>query len=416
MLSYLWIIGALVAVVWFAAYLVARRKIAKMMRLPFEVAEQLIAQPGASEKPYDIFISYRSQQAELARHLAERLMAGGLRVWFAEYCVTLYERHAFQAAIDRGLAHTASGICITSNAYFASPHCAHEFAQLLSDRSCGPEQVLAITTTRDALPAPYTHQLPAPVQITGGDVTPVQAWLGRKGWAAIDLAPPTSPPPARRVVFAYQGQPFSMDWGGWRQSRRSRLTVKDGDLYLPHFSLEDRERNNAIACNVIVSDQVVSLRAINRNADDRENYEDLLDFARQFYAGFAPFEVIGVHLIFVGQKSHPSFTGRRITTYNDPRPQAVTLRRGARIQIRPQVNTRLPGLWHRQYPIQLPHPRTGRAIEFLFSFQATGTFAEFCRLTPRMDALVQSFRWEPRRAGAREERPSESAHRSTHRQ
>ena len=59
---------------------------------------QMAIQPAP---PWDIFISYKSKDVEIARKIAGRLITSGIRVWFAGYQILLTGREYFQQAIDR---------------------------------------------------------------------------------------------------------------------------------------------------------------------------------------------------------------------------------------------------------------------------------------------------------------------------
>lgn len=45
--------------------------------------------------PYDAFITYKSEDADLVRNVADQLIASGIRVWFAEYQVLLQNYDQF---------------------------------------------------------------------------------------------------------------------------------------------------------------------------------------------------------------------------------------------------------------------------------------------------------------------------------
>ena len=40
---------------------------------------------GIMKKLYDYFISYKSEDTNIVRIIAEQMMASGLKIWFAEY-------------------------------------------------------------------------------------------------------------------------------------------------------------------------------------------------------------------------------------------------------------------------------------------------------------------------------------------
>src|SRR5262249_327027 len=75
---------------------------------------------------WDVFVSYQSADANLVRAIIERLMAGGLRVWFAEDRVLLANYEAFAGEIGNGIRHTAYAVLFTTPKYAASDWCAKE--------------------------------------------------------------------------------------------------------------------------------------------------------------------------------------------------------------------------------------------------------------------------------------------------
>lgn len=81
-------------------------------------------------KRLDLFISYNSRDSHLARHVAECLLAGGVKVWMGEYQVQLSNYQAFLEAIDDGLANCRYGLTLTSPEWCASKYCQYELAGL----------------------------------------------------------------------------------------------------------------------------------------------------------------------------------------------------------------------------------------------------------------------------------------------
>ncbi len=84
-----------------------------------------------SSEAYDLFISYKSQDANTVRAVAERLSAGGVRVWCAEYQVLLSNYDNFLSAIDRGVDASRYAVLFTSEEWLVSEHCRHEASRVL---------------------------------------------------------------------------------------------------------------------------------------------------------------------------------------------------------------------------------------------------------------------------------------------
>jgi hypothetical protein len=103
--------------------------------------------PG--EKRFDLFLSYKSEDAALARRLCEHLTASGWRVWFAEYAVLLKDRTTFQEAVAAGIRHSRLGLCLTNPRYALSPHCRWELELLLHPDHGGPARLLEIKVPGD---------------------------------------------------------------------------------------------------------------------------------------------------------------------------------------------------------------------------------------------------------------------------
>lgn len=65
--------------------------------------------------PYDVFLSHSAQDKAVARALAERLRADGLKVWFDEWA--LQPGDHILAKIEEGLEHSrVLVLCISAHA------------------------------------------------------------------------------------------------------------------------------------------------------------------------------------------------------------------------------------------------------------------------------------------------------------
>ena len=70
-------------------------------KLGLDETDQAANRQDASETP-KVFLSYTSDDSELARHLAEALMADGIDTWWAEWCIAPGD--SLRQKIDEGLA------------------------------------------------------------------------------------------------------------------------------------------------------------------------------------------------------------------------------------------------------------------------------------------------------------------------
>ncbi len=168
-----------------------------------------------SATTWDVFISYKSENVEIARRLADRLVASGRRVWFAEYQILLAARERFQEAIDQGVDNSRYAIALTNDLYVGSEHCRHEMARLIA--KCGPERIIDIRAPAE----PATRQnFPALENSRAfeyaGDVEGVLGLVSDvTGWRIVDGADP----PRARSPRVHKGEclgiPYTIDVTGW---------------------------------------------------------------------------------------------------------------------------------------------------------------------------------------------------------
>jgi hypothetical protein len=93
-----------------------------------------------SDAQWDFFISHASEdKQEIARPLAEALVAQGLRVWYDDFSLKVGD--SLRASIDRGLAHSRYGVVILSNHFFAK-HWPQQELNGLATREVGGKKVI----------------------------------------------------------------------------------------------------------------------------------------------------------------------------------------------------------------------------------------------------------------------------------
>jgi hypothetical protein len=314
---------------------------------------------------WDVFISYKSKNVDIARTIADRLTASGIRVWFAEYQILLTGRERFQDAIDKGIRRCRCGIALTNDDYVDSEYCRKEMDQLLE--VFGPQPILEIMIPDE----PKTHQRYGQLEdslhyLFTGNVEEMFAFIAQKsGWK---ILPGIEIDPGGNAVFtgSFWGHPFTIDVSGWRMVEKS--FHGGGPFYIKE--VEGREIAWNLQYGEEISREVFESRLSLDRQNDRKLYNNLVVYAKQYFTNLNPkARVVGVHLVLINGTSHFA------VTYADR------------------------GTWKRRYSIMLLDPTTQRAAEFVFTFQCIGTFGLYCHDVDVMDKLVYSFRWGEGQAG-----------------
>jgi hypothetical protein len=341
-----------------------RRRSHRQYPTPFDAIDSKLQEshafPQSTEKPYDFFVSYKSDDAMQVRPLVEHLLAGGLKVWFAEYTIRLEDRAAFEQAIASGIARSRYGICFTNDRYIQSQYCRDELERLLDPRNCGPGRIIEIAFPPGSLPHRHYPQLETGHIIHYQD-DPRSLFTHLASLTGLPINPDFPQPsasPAYRT-FDYGARQYRLDLAGWTVREEGAPVKPDGEAVGPVF--ERLCGKYSIRGYLHLGTSIAFPRA-QYLGDDRENYEYGVQFARNHYSIF-PGECIGVHLFFLQGLSHITLTARSTMG------------------------------WIRTYSVILPLPGSGQHVEFLFDFYLRSPFEVFCQNTHWMDSVVQSFIW-----------------------
>jgi len=324
---------------------------------------------GLFGKKYAVFISYKSKNVDTARLIANRLIASGKKVWFAEFEVLLTDRNRFQETIDKGIRKCKYGIALTNDDYADSKYCRREMEQLLE--FCGPENIIEIMIPSE----PKTHQKyerlkGALAHVFSGDVDEVLSFVGQNtGWK---IAPRIHFDRKRgEEIFEGDclGETYTIDVTGWKLIDRSfygggpcyARKVEGRDVF---WNLQFGEDCSPMAyearCRVSQQNERALYKEICHYAD--HNFRDLKRDSR----------VTGAHLLFIQGTSHFA-----VTYYDE-------------------------NYWKRRYSIMLMHSERYRPAEFVFTFQISGPFEQYCRYVELMDDLIMTLSWGERIVGAKE--------------
>ncbi len=311
-------------------------------------------------KNWDVFISYKSKDVEVARAIADRLIASGLRVWFAEYQILLVQREKFQQAIDKGIRQSAYGIALTNDEYAGSEYCEREMVQLL--RHPGADKIIEVMIPQE----PLTHQKYSDLHkasriVYTGDIEQVMKDLvEHTNWKILGGLTRTEGFTPTIFTGNCLGDTYTIDVTGWDKVTDS--FHGGGPCYSTKFDYRPIYWN--LQYGEEISPEVYEARFNLDKKNDRKLYDFMVDFANRYFRNYhANWIITGVHLFFLQGTSHFA------VSYSDRM------------------------LWKRRYSIMLPQRSTGRAAEFLFTFEYAGPFKKYCQVTPIMDDLVKSLKW-----------------------
>lgn len=321
-----------------------------------------------SRKIYDVFISYKSDDAEIVREIAERLISSGLNVWFAEYEILLSWRGMFQWNINKGIKLSKYALAFTSDEYAKSKHCHEEMRRLLIH--LGTDKVIEINMqqgnkTREKFPElkncpsiDFNGNIDSTIdfirQITGFEIQPSIKTTASNGNQDIICD-----------NFIYRGNAYLVNLTGWKFISSTNDGLNDLHLY------EYKKINDKCGLFMNFYARRDDERSFHDNGklNDRDYYNNLLKYARKYFWKHMPATPIGVHLFFHDGK------GQLALTY--------WVKKG-----RPY--------WSRKFSVIAKPPNCSYPVEvaFTFGFKGQVSYADFCRYACVMEETVKSLQWQ----------------------
>ena len=330
-----------------------------------------------SPKAYHFFLSYKSEDAMLARHVCEALAASGYYVWFAEYVILLYNQNEFQQAIDVGVSQSRFTLALTNKLYTRSLHCRNELQELLKPKNCGPERTIELRNPGD--PELYkcfpslreAHQTDfrdfAETIEAIGKTTKLR--IARKVLERRVLLDSTG----RRETYRHAGVVYSLDAGPWRESLKGDVELGGKAARANQWFFLDSSVGRVWVAVLVETRSETPRERDLAPVDQKAYYSELLRENEQKYGAIStiprPLECLGVHLYRLYDLTHPAFT-----CYKAPR-------------------------WTREYSIVLPDEQNLQNICFEFIFSFGSSFMEFARVAWLFDRFVMSLRLERQELG-----------------
>ena len=322
---------------------------------------QMSAVPFGKASPSTVFFSYKSEDAALARFIAEQMAARGRSVWFDEYCIALTSWDSdFEAPLRAGIASAASAVFFTNSKWAISSWCTDIEAKPLLER-LPKSACLEVRIPYE--PGPHTA-VPKLALVKSIEVRKSERWtiLGEVCEAFglnLEIRPRTrlEKRPLRGKI---NGVNYELNIQGWEVRGRG-LNVLGGDFALPPLSR--KEDGVALYANIVVGKRGWERKELNA-IDNREVFQNLRLLASSYFER-APLtgKCVGVHLVWHDGMSHGAFTYWAKNS------------------------------WGRKYEIVLPAKDGGADVTFVFTCAAYGDFATFSRHAWLFDDLVTSLKY-----------------------
>lgn len=361
------IIAVLLSIIMMEIHLIRR---AKQGRTPRDVRKRLLKKlrrAGSREKQFDFFVSYQSENAPLARQIAELLIAQGYWVWFDEYVILLVDREKFREEMDMGIGNTRYGVCLTDELYVNSKYCMDELRGFLQPGNCGPGNVVDIRLSEGyPIPADFPEfgQLLDENSIKFRNIAETLAFLEKATGRRMPVHKVESPGTGTgRLQIPGDRESYTLDLAGWER----------GHSYSPRIISRSR-KDNFFAFKGVKMPLWGCVSAAGGEAPDfihfEENESKEVRVNRIIESVYRKHritrdECFGVHFLKV--LGHGQFA---FSLFKD--------------------NPGPPG-WYRIYTIFLPGEGDSPGLELNFEFLFRGHYRAFCRYACWMDQLVLSL-------------------------
>lgn len=339
---------------------------------------------------YDVFISYKSSNSSEVRAVAEKLIAKGIQVWFAEYQVLLENYENFQDAIDAGIDASRYALLFTNNEWVDSKYCRMEYERARS--RLAPSHILEVRMPpEEKTYLTYPELQQGRSMVWGDDVEAVVEFIGES--TDLDVSRPTRSLDELLATIATDSRRttrfgISLQMGQFGRELRRARRGNGGEQYFLEAPLSDEYMLYAgVFINLFgrAIDEVVE----NIYAPYNKFYDPFTDFADRedymFYRQFAlpwlkkyDFQEGGLHLFVWQQRSGMALTYRSTNGCAWYRRYVATLV--------PQKGDNL-GEVSVEFVLERRDSRSKQPIEL----------ATLCEFTPYFECLVATLEWDKRR-------------------
>ena len=365
---------------------------------------------------FDVFLSYKNYpgDTELVRRIADQLIGGGQRVWFAEYEILRLparapENHSKESPnhrpdsvtagvggevettkkagredriierfLDRGARESEWGLAFTNNLYVESDWCRIEMDRLLARR--GPKRLLEVQIPREDLPRRKYNQLVASPALESRSVGEIIDFLGAHTGLARGLRERNVDASSLdRWEGHWMGSSVSLDVTGWelheppREGGLGGVTFRYPALQPPIF------------VNIWAHPETSKPgQRADKSINDREMFDYLKWYARKHLRQIPAMNVKlrGIHLLF-----HSNLSQIGLTYWSDHYwVRKISL-------VIPKPSQVKPGGEGLRQGSTSARTAAREMAEFEFTFGFVGSFADYCLHSSLMDRLALSLEW-----------------------
>ena len=339
-------------------------------RVQFGRPNRAYTEPNDNDR-YDVFISYKSDQSEEIRILAEALLARKVHVWFDEYRINPFKRGHFQEEIDHAIERSALFVYFDTPNYRASEYCQHERNLAQQNAAIWPENVLRIVDVHDSSEptglfvedgistlrelTAYTYSSPVRKALNA-----IGEKLGRElSLEFRDFV--TFVPGTESTCLQTESHDVKVFAPGWTQLHEA--SREDG-LTKP-LVLVKRHQTAKIQCSIRAA-RIGKADGLAYNTE-REKIEAVIDLMREKNRTWQ-WEIFGLHYLQINKKPH----------------------------LAASVDAGVDGIFHRYYMVFVGKKRVGSGsddIYLYFDFYLRGTKEDFFNLAYLFDEVAYSTRW-----------------------
>ncbi len=334
-------------------------------------------------KEAGIFISYKSENANEARSVAEVLLAQGVQVWFSEYEITLQDfddDNRIMGKIESAVENSFAAIVFTNDRWTGSKYCRAEMRAI--EKRLLPQSIVEVCIPPEASARAEFSILQ--------NVAEAGSWIE---WAdnpreiatfvlervsqvsTLDLAHATNlSPPEVSIMGMRFG--LSLDVGSLK-SGRTFWSKSDGhfpaQMYLFEGSVRGRKVGLLVGINPFRTAIAGTSFSQTKAFDDRAIYRAYRRYA-EWWLRLNDYTAKGVHLHFWNTRSQLA-----ISLQHSPPSPAVCF-------------------WERHYALLLSDPCSEFVGEATLTFHVElerNEFSAFCELTREFDRIALTCRYEP---------------------
>ena len=268
------------------------------------------------DEEIDFFLSYKSEDANVVRAVAEAIMANGYSVWFNEYRIPSHQYKndpAIQAAIDTGIDQSRHALVFTNNRFAESDFCRAEIERILnrleSDQLVGVAEIRIPPETNPRLRWPVLSSIPS--TIYRGRINEVLEFVNDLAWLPTAMIPP----PERTSLTSGESLPLrfgiSLDTGPLEQIDAPEISMPAihkgnsfaGELYIFRGTVRGHTVQMMVNLNpflTVLGQLSISARG---SANDRRVADQYREFSDRWLKNVGQ-DWKGAHLYFWGGRSH----------------------------------------------------------------------------------------------------------------